>query len=111
VVQFLRDGSIGISDEFRIRKGIFVTNNSQSVNVINGSNGNPIENLSKLNLFTQEPQNYHTDMILDSISGDLYTFERASNQWKPTFNCGMHSRHEAQAYQQIGKHFSNLQES
>ena len=58
-----------------------------------------IFNINKL-LSKLEP----TDFFLDNVSGDLYVYNRESEEWHPKGNVGLHHRRSAEEYQTLGKY-------
>ena len=52
----------------------------------------------------QALKNGHDDYFLDSTTGDLYLYNKITDEWIPKANVGIHSRRDAAEYQSIGKY-------
>lgn len=45
-----------------------------------------------------------TDFFLDNVTGDIYNFNRETEEWYPKGNVGLHHRRSAEEYQTLGKY-------
>ena len=71
---------------------------SKEISVINGcEKGGSVSNIKNAvhpSILNQLTENYH--VFLDSLSGDVFTYAKESQEWKPIGNTGLHhSRAEA----------------
>ncbi|CAD8103675.1 unnamed protein product [Paramecium primaurelia] len=79
------------------------SNISTHINITNGNGeGSKLVDFPKYTL--QALKNSHDDYFLDTTTGDLYTYNKVTDEWIPKCNIGIHHRRDAMEYQSIGKY-------
>ncbi|CAD8065941.1 unnamed protein product [Paramecium sonneborni] len=79
------------------------SNISTHINITNGNGeGSKLVDFPKYTL--QALKNSHDDYFLDTTTGDLYTYNKVTDEWMPKCNIGIHHRRDAMEYQSIGKY-------
>ncbi|CAD8132817.1 unnamed protein product [Paramecium octaurelia] len=82
------------------------TNLETPVEVVNGPQGGPLGDMSKLSKSLDQMTKH--EYFLDSITGDLYGiyFDKieSANCWIPIANCGIHSRRAVEEFNTVGKY-------
>ena len=46
----------------------------------------------------------NNDYFLDSVTGDLYSYNYETNEWIPRANVGLHCRKDAEGFNSLGKY-------
>jgi hypothetical protein len=86
------------------------TNISHQINILNGREGQPIEE-SKLKFVKKDPDAIHAwDYLLDNVTGDLFKFNKYELKWEVFGNCGIHKHYKAQTHAKRGKFVINLKQ-
>ncbi|CAD8149715.1 unnamed protein product [Paramecium octaurelia] len=79
------------------------SNISTHINITNGNGeGSKLVDFPKYTL--QALKNSHDDFFLDTTTGDLYSYNKVTDEWMPKCNIGIHHRRDAMEYQSIGKY-------
>ncbi|CAD8072802.1 unnamed protein product [Paramecium primaurelia] len=79
------------------------SNISTHINITNGNGeGSKLVDFPKYTL--QALKNSHDDYFLDTTTGDLYTYNKVTDEWMPKCNIGIHHRRDAMEFQSIGKY-------
>lgn len=75
----------------------------KNINIINGNGqGSKLSEIFKIKKELSKLE--LTDYFLDNVTGDLYSFNRESEEWYPKGNVGLHHRRSAEEYQTLGKY-------
>ena len=73
------------------------------MNIINGKGrGGKLSEIFKIHKNLSKLESH--DLFLDNVTGDLYQFNRESEEWQPKGNVGLHHRRSAEEYQTLGKY-------
>ncbi|CAK79628.1 unnamed protein product (macronuclear) [Paramecium tetraurelia] len=79
------------------------SNISTHIKITNGNGeGSKLVDFPKYTI--QALKNTHDDYFLDTTTGDLYTYNKVTDEWMPKCNIGIHHRRDAMEYQSIGKY-------
>ncbi|CAD8173936.1 unnamed protein product [Paramecium octaurelia] len=79
------------------------SNISTHINITNGNGeGSKLVDFPKYTI--EALKNAHDDYFLDTTTGDLYTYNKVTDEWMPKCNIGIHHRRDAMEYQSIGKY-------